>query len=463
MTSTKTLLHRPGRLCYPVWLALAWNWWAGCAPALAQPVADRNRHVVVISLDGFPASVLRDQKLPFPVLRKLIREGAVAEGMTPVNPTVTWPNHTAMVTGVNAARHGVIYNGLPVRGGEGKPMRVEPWIDKTELVQAPTVYDAAYAAGLTTAEVDWVAIYRPPTVTWPFPEQPKPDGTVEREMLDAGAISAEELASWSKTNNTLHDEIWTRAAAYIIEKHRPNLLLMHLLLTDSVQHQYGAGSLAAHTALILADRQVQRVLDAIDRAGIRETTTVFVVSDHGFKAYQRIIRPNALLRAKGLLRDQIAGIDCDAFAIPEGGTAMVYVTRQDRREATLKTLSAAFQGVPGIAKVILPAEYETYGYPAVERGRMSDMVLVAEPGYGFDGNTNGETVVDVPSRVAGAHGYLNSDADMNAILVAWGAGIQPGAQLGLVPNVNVAPTIAHLLNVNLPGVDGVLLRDMLRK
>ena len=170
-----------------------------------------------------------------------------------------------------------------------------------------------------------------------------------------------------------------------------------------------------------------------------------------------------VLRAKGLLRDQIAGIDCDAFAIPEGGTAMVYVTRQDRREATLKTLSAAFQGVPGIAKVILPAEYETYGYPAVERGRMSDMVLVAEPGYGFDGNTNGETVVDVPSRVAGAHGYLNSDADMNAILVAWGAGIQPGAQLGLVPNVNVAPTIAHLLNVNLPGVDGVLLRDMLRK
>jgi hypothetical protein len=52
---------------------------------------------------------------------------------------------------------------------------------------------------------------------------------------------------------------------------------------------------------------------------------------------------------------------------------------------------------------------------------------------------------------------------MNAILVAWGAGIQPGARLGLVPNVDVAPTIAHLLKVNLPGVEGVLLRDMLRR
>lgn len=129
---------------------------------------DANRHVVVISLDGFPAAVLRDPNLPFPVLRKLISEGAVAEGMKPVNPTVTWPNHTAMITGVAPARHGVIYNGLPVRGGEGKPLRIEPWIDKNELVQAPTVYDAAHAAHLTTAEVDWVAIYHAATVNWAF-------------------------------------------------------------------------------------------------------------------------------------------------------------------------------------------------------------------------------------------------------------------------------------------------------
>src|ERR1043166_1112244 len=97
------------------------------AAALAQ---NRNRHVVLISLDGFPAPLLRDPALPFPVLRKLMHDGASAEGMTPVNPTVTWPNHTAMITGVDVSRHGVIYNGLPVRGGEGKPLRVEPWIDK---------------------------------------------------------------------------------------------------------------------------------------------------------------------------------------------------------------------------------------------------------------------------------------------------------------------------------------------
>ncbi len=88
------------------------------------------RHVVVISLDGFPTYALHDPAIPLPVLRKLIREGASADGMKPVNPTVTWPNHTAIVTGVNASQHGVIYNGLPVRGGDGKPLRIEPWIPK---------------------------------------------------------------------------------------------------------------------------------------------------------------------------------------------------------------------------------------------------------------------------------------------------------------------------------------------
>ncbi|MGD1104009.1 MAG: alkaline phosphatase family protein, partial [Terriglobia bacterium] len=135
--------------------------WLTMPAASQQPAAPStqgasDRHVIVVSLDGFPAYMLQDPKLPLPVLRKLIREGGVADGMKPVNPTVTWPNHTAMVTGVNSARNGVIYNGLPVRVGDGKPVRIQPWIDQKVLVQARTVYEAAHDAGLTTAEVAWV-------------------------------------------------------------------------------------------------------------------------------------------------------------------------------------------------------------------------------------------------------------------------------------------------------------------
>ena len=124
-----------------LWLILL----AACR-LLAQAPTDR--HVVVISLDGFPAYALRNPLMPLPALRRMIEQGAVADGMQTVNPTVTWPNHTSMVTGVTPAVHSVLYNGLAVRDGEGKPLHVEPWIDKAELVRAPTVYDLAHLARL---------------------------------------------------------------------------------------------------------------------------------------------------------------------------------------------------------------------------------------------------------------------------------------------------------------------------
>jgi predicted AlkP superfamily pyrophosphatase or phosphodiesterase len=428
-----------------------------CAPlAIGQvPGSPSDRHVVVISLDGFPAYELQDPTLPLPVLRKLMREGAVAEGMNPVNPTVTWPNHTTLVTGVKPAEHGVLYNGLLVRGGEGKPVRVDPSAPKDVLVKGQTVYDAAHQAGLTTAEVDWVAILGAPTIDWSFPEQAKPEGKVEREMIAAGVITEEEIRNFAHAPITFRDELWTRAAAYLIEKHKPNLLLFHLLTTDAAQHQNGARSLPAQTALILADRQIQRILDALDRAGIRDRTTIFVVSDHGFKSYQHQIRPNALLRQKGLLRDS----DCDAWVVTEGGTAMVYFTK-----APVPSLKEEFLKLPGVAQVILPEEYSQYGYPQVEpQGRMADMVLAAKPGYAFVAASTGSVEEDIPAGAhAGTHGYLADDPEIQAIFVAWGAGIRPGVKLGPISNLNVAPTIAQLLGVKLPAAKGSVLAGILR-
>jgi predicted AlkP superfamily pyrophosphatase or phosphodiesterase len=423
--------------------------------ALAS-AADPARHVIVVSLDGFPASTLRDTTVPLPVLRSLIAEGAWADAMHPVNPTVTWPNHTAIVSGVNVAAHGVIYNGLPVRPGPGKALHIEPWVPKTELVQARTVYDAAHDAGLTTAEVDWVAIYRPPTIDWSFPELPSLDGKVEREMIQAGAATEAEIRGWGKTNNTLHDDVWMRAAVHIIEKHRPNLLLVHLLLTDSAQHQYGAGSLGANSALILADRQLQRIVDAVNRAGIRDQTTLFVVSDHGFKTYHHVIHPNAVLRQKGLLR---TAQDCDGWVVPEGGTAMVYVTHEEKRDAVL---AAMREPMAGVARVIAPDEYAKWGLPAPRpNGRMSDLVLAAEPDYAFDGAVQGDPV-SATTGPSGAHGYLNTDPDMDAILAAWGMGIRRGVHTGPKPNVDVAATIARLLGVEFPSIEGKPLTEFLQ-
>jgi len=110
--------------------------------------APSDRHVILITMDGFPAYLMDDPQAPIPTLRRLAKEGAVAEGLRVSNPSITWPNHTTLVTGVEPATHSVLFNGVLVRGGPGVPARIDPRRDKSDLVAAPTVYDVLKKAGL---------------------------------------------------------------------------------------------------------------------------------------------------------------------------------------------------------------------------------------------------------------------------------------------------------------------------
>lgn len=430
------------------------------AQSTAIPVNDRL--VILISLDGFPASALNDAKIPLPALRKLMKEGASAKALMPVNPTVTWPNHTSMVTGVTALKHSVLYNGHAVLS-ENAQVRVEPWVDKEIMVRAPTVYDLASKAGLTTAEVDWVAIQNPKTINWSFAERPKVEGKVEQEMIAEGIISQEEVAGFASAPITWRDDVWMKACTYILRKHRPNLMLFHLLNTDSVQHRYGAGSLAANTALAYADTRVQLILDILKENDLLRRSTIVVVSDHGFKTYKRTIRANALLHQAGLLKQENGKIICDAYVVPEGGTAMVYITNPARKAELTKSLAEMFAKVEGIERVISPAEFAPLGYPdPKENPRMADFVLAAKNGYSFSGDLQGEVVMDVPAgQTPGTHGYLNTDPDMKAIFIAWGRGIQSGKQLEIVRNIDIAPTLGALLGISMKEIDGKVLTDIL--
>src|SRR5262249_23091944 len=112
-------------------------------PLLAKAQVKRDRIVVVVSLDGFPAYALKDPRLPIPTLRKLAREGVLADSMQPVNPTVTWPNHTTIVTGVDASAHQVLFNGLLTYPEKDSSPKIEPWRDKNSMVHSPTIYDVA--------------------------------------------------------------------------------------------------------------------------------------------------------------------------------------------------------------------------------------------------------------------------------------------------------------------------------
>jgi predicted AlkP superfamily pyrophosphatase or phosphodiesterase len=419
----------------------------------AETKAQKHRTVVVISLDGFPAYALEDPRLPIPTLRRLAREGAVATSMRPVNPTVTWPNHTAIVTGVEPAEHHVLYNGLLVRPEGGSRPTIEPWRDKEQMVHAQTIYDAAYDAGLTTAQVDWVAIYRAKTITWQFPELPDPDGPIERELVSAGTVTAEQLRTFEASTQAWQDEIWTAAAEDILEKHKPNLLLFHLLTLDDTNHEYGPMTPASLTAMAFLDAKVKQIVDVLVRTGLSDKATLVIVSDHGFRTYKHKIQANVLLREKGLLSPGPGQHKGDAWVMAEGGTAMVYVTNPARRAELVLELRRIFTGAEGVEGVYGVEDFGKLGLPTpIQSDQAPDLVLAAAPDYMFGNEAEGDLITHVPP--AGTHGYLNSDPKMQAIFIAWGAGVPKGVQLGEVSNLDIAPTIAALLGIEIKGAKG---------
>lgn len=432
--------------------------------AQPQRTAGPSNHVVIITLDGFAGWALDDPYLPLPTLRKLAAGGAVAKGMRPVNPSVTWPNHTSIVTGVTPARHGVLFNGTLIRQ-PGVPPRIEPWIDKKEMVRVETLYDAAHARGLTTAQVDWVAIHNAPTITWAFRERPEPGGgAIAREMVKAGAISQEDVDTFASRNILFRDAVWTKAAAHILREHRPNLLLFHLLTLDSTQHRYGPRTQAAMNTMALLDSQIATIVRTLEETGLAASTTIFVLSDHGFKVVTRQIRPNAAFLKAGLLTVTDGKVaQSQAYTVPEGGTALVYVTTPDPDGRILARAKQALAGIEGIDKIVEPADYASYGLPLPSANdQMGALFLTAKEGYAFAATAGEQVVVDAPEGSLGAHGYVATDPDMRSLFIASGRGITPGVVLDSVDNVDVAPTAARLLGVELKNVDGKVLTEILR-
>jgi predicted AlkP superfamily pyrophosphatase or phosphodiesterase len=422
--------------------------------------------VVLITIDGFPARALKDPRLPMPTLRKLQQQGAYADAMQPINPSVTWPNHTTLITGVTAAQHHVMANGLITFPADGSMPQVKPWTPKEDWVHARTLYDALAEKGMSTGQVDWVAIYQAKNVRWSFAEEPDADGVIARDLIEQGLVTREQVAgfgNWSSQDSSpaWRDQIWTDAAIDILTRHTPNLLLFHLLQTDSLQHGYGALSQPAYAAFADADANIARLVEAARKTGLLDRITFIIASDHGFTNYTHIIRPNIALVEQGWLHQDKGNYRGDVWIQPEGGEASLYVRNHAKRAALLPKLQAYFTKMPGVAAVYTGKDAQRLGIPAPgSTDQAPDLYLVAKAGYSFMEGTQGALITNVdPAR--GGHGYLNTDPDMQALFIASGAHVRRGVQLGAISNLSVAPTIAKLLGVSLPAATQPPLSNML--
>ena len=447
----------------------------GCAAPGNKPAAggaDAPDHVVLITIDGFAAYLLDDPQLSAPTIRQLIADGAVAEGMRVTNPAVTWPNHTTLITGVRADRHSCLINGVLQRGAPGKPVKVEPNSDRAALVAVPTIFDALHNAGRRTAAINWPCTRNDASVDDNFPDVPDQVKHMtprlrERLVVD-GALPDATDKSFRALGGVRRDDAWAAAAVRVIRDEKPAFMAYHILNVDGIHHQAGPQTAPGYTALALADTKIRQILDSLDQAGIRDRTTILLTADHGFAKAMKLILPNVVFRQNKLLTagaTASAVVAAKAQAIPEGGTALVYLTDPVTADEDRKKVIELMKATEGIADVIEPSRFAEIGFPnPKENPQAPDLILVGKDGYAFANYTTGDaTVIEpIPGRhTIGHHGYVNTDPKMNALFVAVGPGIKRGAKVGVIDNIDVAPTAAKLLGVDLPTAQGKPLTEIL--
>ena len=426
--------------------------------ARAQEVPKRPA-VVLISIDGLrPDYVLEADKhgLRIPNLRKLLREGAYATGVHGVLPTVTYPSHTTMLTGVSPAKHGIYANTTfdPLKKNQGG------WYWYAEDIRVPTLWDAAGEAGLVTMNVHW-PVSVGAHIRWNLPQywraQTEDDRKLLRALSTPGLIEAleRELGPYGNGGDESVDGDETRArfAERLIEIKRPGFSTVYFAGLDHEEHNSGPFSPESQAVLERIDAGVGRVVAATQRTfGAR--AVVCIVSDHGFVRTDKAVNLNATFRNAGLIEfDEKGGVKSWKAAIWGAGGSAAIILR-DKNDAETKSKVAAIltqlarRPENGIERVFAEEDhiYNDRGFPDAA------FVVTLRLGYVIGQEISGELVT--PTKTRGMHGYWPDLPEMYSSFFIAGAGISAGRSLGEIDMRDIAPTLARILGVRLAAAEG---------
>ena len=434
----------------------------------AQAAIDTNHIVVIVSVDGMASFYLDDPKADIPNMRALMADGASAKTMKPVLPTSTWANHTSLITGTTPEQHGVIGNKYWERStGKAVPLISDPIFNKDEIVKVPTLYDVAHDAGIKTVGVLWPASRGAKTLDWTVPDV----GTDEHfqkygtpELLAecrAAGIPIEKHELWR--NNSVgeeRDHMYTQIFLQAI-KHKPGLALLHLIGVDHQEHEHGPRSPEAYRALHAADSSVKEIKETLEKL-YPGKATIIVVSDHGFVAYWQKIQPNVKLREAGLEKVKGSKNKYIAYSQNQGGSTYIYINDKENLPALTKKIADMFKDAEGIDLVIEPKDYAKFGLPTPDVDpRVGDLILTAKEGYSFSDGADGNYLTPKTEKMLGAHGHSPLLPQLQASFMAWGVGIKKGVKLDHIDNLDVAPTAAVLLGLEMKNVQGRVLKEIL--
>jgi predicted AlkP superfamily pyrophosphatase or phosphodiesterase len=410
----------------------------------------------MVSVDGLkPEYVLeadaRGLKIPF--LRGLMREGAYARGVTGVWPTVTYPSHTTLLTGVSPAEHG-IYNNLEF---DPKNTFAYAWYWYAQQIRAPTLWQAAHEAGLSTASIGWPVSVGATAVDFLIPEYWRVARLTDVDPSDAWLIAAlsrpegllqqmqPRVGPYMRGNDPSPpgDEIKTRFALDILRTHKPKFMTIHLSSLDEEQHLHRPFSTEANQDLEVIDGQLAQLF-AASRANDPDAIAL-VVSDHGFVPITH--RLNLL---SALARADLAQSNGSGKAQPWGAGGMAAIMLNDPGDqhvlGQVRELLQSLKSDPhnGIAEILERDAIKQRGaFPG------ASFLVLMQLGYYVIGDATNALVSEV-AGTPGGHGFSPEYPEMRASFFIAGTGIARHRDLGVIDMRRIAPTVAQLLNVRLP-------------
>src|SRR5690242_2175867 len=419
-------------------------------PAAATPV-------LLISIDGLrPADVLhaKVRGLALPNLTRFVRGGAYAEGVTGVLPTLTYPSHVTLLTGVSPRVHGV-----------GGNLSFDPY-NKNQLgwdwyasdIKVPTLWQAAHDAGLSTANVHWPVSVGAVGVDWNLPQIWRTGTEDDRKLLAALAtpgllpVLEKDLGPYPQgINEELDgDQARARFAVKLLELHRPQFMTVYFAALDHEEHAKGPGTPDANRVLEQIDALVGEVADAARR--VHPDGVVAVVSDHGFAPVTQDVNLYAPFLKEGLVTLKDGAItDWQAAVWNDGGSAAIVL--RDPSDAAVKARVQALlerlrqDPAYGIAEILDRRQLLAKG-----GSDKASWFVVFKPGYEL--GVTVDAPLPSPSHYHGMHGYDPSRPDQRATLLIAGPGVPAGRDLGVVDMRDIAPTLAGYLGVALPTAQG---------
>ena len=386
------------------------------APAIAQT----HQPVLMISIDGMkPEYVTQadEHHLKIPTLRRILAQGAHADGVIGVFPTVTYPSHTTLVTGVTPAVHGIYNN---TRFDPDHKLNAA-WYWYADQIKVPTLYTAAHAAGLSTASVSWPVTVDSTAIDYNIPEywrgelgnQSNPDdrllmNAVSRPDNELARIAARTHTPYMMGNDTTlaGDETRTVYSLDILAQHKPQFMTIHLSSLDEAEHEHAPFSPEADADLEGIDSMIAR-LWAQELANYPNAVLV-IVSDHGFAPVDHLTNLYPAFIQAGLIdasKSPAGEIKVKSWkAEPWLSGGMAAILLHDPADTATRTqvldllTKLAADPTSGIEAILDPAAIAAAGgFPGAA------FVVTLKPGYATGPNLTGPLVTPMPGR--GTHGY----------------------------------------------------------